>query len=243
MLYKSVTSGDTVQQDVPETAMIKNVHRQIRVNPGYKSLRVADSAADFFAATYQHGRRLGGPADSHQIVWMKNFLVNVQEKMTRQEMDREDLMQEAVALLPRAEFQIEGLQDVLTVGFRGKNAVSIFFGQDPVYQFDSSGALRRAYVGGLLYRSQGNTLAKLDRVRTPSQTILQRQDLTAEGLVEFQQAMTTRLNTLQEALVPEKYVILRSLPDAVDWIELLTTALKTIRAAAPWLSPAIGTRR
>ncbi len=163
--------------------------------------------------------------------------------MARQETDREDLMQEAVALLPRAEFRLEGLQDVLTVGFRGKSALSIFFGQDPVYQFDGSGALRRAYVGGMLYRSQGNTLAKLDRVRTPSQTILQRQDLTAEGLVEFQQVMTEQLNTLRAAIMQEKYVILRSVPDAVDWIELLTTALKTISAATPWLSPAIGTRR
>jgi len=163
--------------------------------------------------------------------------------MTRRETDREDLIQEAVALQPRAEIQIAGVADLLTVGFRGSHAVSFFFGQDPVYQFDSTGSLRRAFVGGMLFRSQGNTLAMLNRVRTPLRTILERQDLTEETLAEFQQTMTARLCTLGDAIEQGKSVILRSVPESVDWTEMLTAALQTIRVADPWLSPAIGTRR
>ena len=69
--------------------------------------------------------------------------------MTRQESDREDLIREAVAMPERGEFRVPGLDELVTVGFRTTAAMSVFIGQDPVYQFDPAGRLRRAFANGV----------------------------------------------------------------------------------------------
>lgn len=163
--------------------------------------------------------------------------------MARQEADREDLIKEAVALLPRAEFQLPDAADLLTAGFRADDAISLFFGQDPVYQFDKTGALRRAYVGGFLYRSQGTTLARLERIRSETQTTLQRQDLTDQELDQFQQTMTQRLQTLLTSLNAGHVQVLRSVPESVDWPQRLILALNRIFTTTAWLSSTIRARK
>ena len=105
--------------------------------------------------------------------------------MTRQESDREDLMREATALTRRAELQLPAEPEPIVVGFRRTSAFSIYWGADPVYQFDPEFRLRRAYVDGFLYRTAGETLAKLDRVRTATATELHRTDLGKTELQEF----------------------------------------------------------
>jgi hypothetical protein len=97
--------------------------------------------------------------------------------MARNEADREDLMREAVALTERVELSVPGFEELITIGFRSNGAMSIFVGQDPVYQFDPSGRLRRAFVDGFLFRSQHSGLARLERVRTESEVQLLRYDL------------------------------------------------------------------
>ncbi|MEZ6044739.1 MAG: hypothetical protein R3C11_03990 [Planctomycetaceae bacterium] len=44
-------------------------------------------------------------------------------------------------------------------------AAFLYLGPDPVYHFDAAGRLKRAYVEGLLYRTQESTLARLERLR------------------------------------------------------------------------------
>ena len=84
--------------------------------------------------------------------------------MARQEVDREDLIAEAVALRRRIELALPGCDNPVVAGYRSTGALSLYFGADPVYQFDERGRLRRAFVGGHLYRTQGTTLAELTRV-------------------------------------------------------------------------------
>ena len=163
--------------------------------------------------------------------------------MARQEADREDLIKEAIALLPRAEFQLPDSADLLTAGFRGDEAISLFFWQDPVYQFDQTGALRRAYVEGFLYRSEGTTLARLERIRTATQTTLQRQDLTEHELDQFQRTMTQRLQNLLTWLHTGKVHMLRSVPESVDWQQRLPLALNRILTTTAWLSTTIRARK
>ena len=83
--------------------------------------------------------------------------------MARHEDDREDLMREAVALTDRVELSVDGFESLITIGFRSNSAMSIFLGPDAVYHFDPEGRLRRAFVDGLLFRSQHTTLAMLRR--------------------------------------------------------------------------------
>lgn len=162
--------------------------------------------------------------------------------MARHESDREDLIREAVALTTRAEILFDGYEEPVTIGFRSNNAMSIFVGQDPVYQFDPGGALRRAYVGGFLFRSQHETLARMHRVRAETETILSRTDLTADEMSEFQRAMRSCVQRLLSSVKEERFQVLRSVPESFGWCEVLRTELERVLDAAPWLSSKINAR-
>jgi hypothetical protein len=162
--------------------------------------------------------------------------------MARHESDREDLIREAVALTTRAEIMFDGNEEAVTIGFRSNNAMSIFVGQDPVYQFDPEGALRRAYVGGFLYRSQHETLARMQRVRTETETILSRTDLTGDERNEFQSKMRSCIQRLLSAVQEERFRVVRSVPESFGWHEVLRAELERVLNAAPWLSSKINAR-
>ena len=72
------------------------------------------------------------------------------EGMARDESDREDLLREATALVERIELAPADAADDehIVAGFRRDGALSIYFGADPVYHFNSAGELRRAYCDG-----------------------------------------------------------------------------------------------
>jgi hypothetical protein len=162
--------------------------------------------------------------------------------MDRHESEREDLIREATALLPRAEFLLPTLHEPLTVGFRGA-APSFFFGQNQVYHFDHAGKLRRAFVDGFLFRSQHSGLARLERSRTQTQTTLLRSDLSPEQLLQFRRKMLDTLKVIQSGLTDGSLLPARSMPPDADWIALLRIPLQTIFTADPWLSDTIHARR
>ena len=120
--------------------------------------------------------------------------------------------------------------------------MSIFIGQDPVYQFNADGRLRRAFAGGLLYRSQHTTLAMLRRERTETQTLLLRTDLDDAELATFHDTMHGLLNLLHHKLTTSEFKTLRCVPDSSDHIPRILAALDAVRLADPWLSPAIRRR-
>src|SRR5262245_3342321 len=105
--------------------------------------------------------------------------------MSRHESDREDLMAEATALRERIALQLGGETEHVVLGFRDNGGWSLYFGSDPVFHFDAAGGLRRAFVDGELYRSQGTTLARLTRTRTDREVQLVRHDLSQGELEEF----------------------------------------------------------
>jgi hypothetical protein len=120
--------------------------------------------------------------------------------------------------------------------------MSIFIGQDPVYQFDSEGRLRRAFVDGLLYRSHHTTLAMLKRERSETQTLLLRTDLPDDALQSFRGTMLLSLGLLEQKLNSAAFSIRRSVPDSVSHITRIQSALAGIRLAEPWLSRTIRRR-
>jgi len=166
--------------------------------------------------------------------------------MARHEADREDLIREAVALSERLELRCGPTAEIVTIGFRRTGGCSIFVEQDPVYQFDVQGRLRRAFVQGLLYRSQHSTLAQLRRQRTPHATQLLRHDLGPEELQEFRRTMHATLQTLLLALQTGSVTVLRAVPeDATDAIlqRIRQTLQQILGQSADWLSSAIHARR
>src|SRR3954469_16416273 len=115
--------------------------------------------------------------------------------MAREESGREDLLREATALIERIELRprttdlsiaASNLSDEpIVAGFRRDGALSIFFGEDPVYQFNAGGELRRAYFSGKLLKATRGRLVALERVRTEHEVQLMRNELLREEEVEF----------------------------------------------------------
>ncbi|MFO0999612.1 MAG: hypothetical protein U0936_04690 [Planctomycetaceae bacterium] len=162
--------------------------------------------------------------------------------MARNEADREDLIREAVALTERVELFVPGFQELITIGFRSNGAMSIFVGQDPVYQFDPSGRLRRAFVGGFLFRSQHSGLARLQRVRAESEVQLLRYDLSLPECSAFRQAMTATLRCILLQLQDKAVRVERCVPETADLAPQLATSIGAVLNADNWLSQEIRKR-
>ena len=136
--------------------------------------------------------------------------------MPRHESEREDILREATALVERAELTIPGFNEPIVVGFRRDGAASFFFGADPVYQFNTASELRRAYVNGLLYKAEHGKLVALRRERTPTETGLVRQELTAAETDSFLEAVHQLLTQVQTALRTNNQQLLHEVPPAAD---------------------------
>ena len=127
--------------------------------------------------------------------------------MSRRELDREDLLREATALVERAELQVQGFDEPVIVGFRKDCAASIFFGADPVYQFNAAGELRRAYVDGLLYKAERVRLVSLRRERMETETALMRRELSNAEADAFGVEMRARLRQLEGAMARGEFSV------------------------------------
>ena len=183
--------------------------------------------------------------------------------MARQESDKEDLIVEATAICPRGEFvNVAGFKfDTVTTvsvftGFRKDDGCVIYFGQDPVYQFNKAGQLRRIFADGMLYRTQGNSLAMLQRHRSASQTTLQRTDLSGDELAAIIQKMKREIcdlaNLIEQGMQLDRLVVADSdvihrpsgdLPEANAYCEQLQAFLKSILNQTQPLAPALPTKK
>jgi hypothetical protein len=157
-------------------------------------------------------------------------------------LESEDRMRELVALVERIELRLPGQQSVVA-GFRRNGALSLYFGEDPVYQFDETARLRRAYVGGRLFRTQGDGLAALTRARSGTETALLRHDLVRAELAEFRTQMLMRVRALRDALAQGKFEVVDQSPPDAPVAERLLKALQAVSSAAGELAPAINRMR
>lgn len=157
--------------------------------------------------------------------------------MARHEADREDLIREATALRERVEMRISGESEPVVAGFRDDGRLSLYFGADPAFHFDAGGRLRRAYVDGDLYRSQGTTLSRLHRERSADETVLARRDLDREALQVFLDALRSRILALLSALESQQIEVLREVPDKANVVARLIERLPA--ACQGQLAPAL----
>jgi hypothetical protein len=145
--------------------------------------------------------------------------------MARHEAEREDLMAEATALRQRIEYAVDGWADSVVAGFRESGHWSLYFGSDPVYHFAADGALRRAFRGDNLFRSSGQTLARLSRTRTNEEVQLFRHDLTTVELAQFMTRMSEDLSRLKTAIESGSAQVARQVPEDGDLEARLLAAL------------------
>jgi hypothetical protein len=163
--------------------------------------------------------------------------------MSRDESDREDLMREATALVYRAEIRVPSEADPVVAGFRRDGSLAVYFGSDPVYQFDDTGRLRRGFVDGVLYRTQGGTLARMTRHRTPEATELHRHDLTGEELQTFLKRMLGRISVFRGWLAADEYEVVEAVPAPCDVLPRLTAFLTDVLVQTEPLAPPVPGRR
>lgn len=138
--------------------------------------------------------------------------------MARDEQDREDLLREATALVHRVELAIPDWPQHVVAGFRRDGCLSLFFGPDPAYHFNTLRQLRRAYVDGLLYKAEHGTLVALRRERTENEMQLIRQKLDRAETGEFIAALLARMTQLRRALDGGSLRIVGQSPLEVDII-------------------------
>lgn len=164
--------------------------------------------------------------------------------MARNALDREDLMREATALVQRVEFRAtDGRNGSVVAGFRRDGCLSLYFGADPVYQFDSEGRLRRAFVRGRLYRTQGSALAELTQVRSSQATTLSRHDLSPDQLGRFFQEMLGHVAILRVTVQQGPSAVIRQVPANEPVLTRLSQRLDALLNAPAMLAPAINRSR
>lgn len=150
------------------------------------------------------------------------------DPMARQEQDREDLLREATALVERVELKVAGEPDAVTAGFRRDGAASVYFGPDPVYQFNRAGELRRAFRNGKLLKADAGALVELTRTRSPTATTLVRRDLDAAETAQLLEEMRARLERLSAALRRGEYRVIGHVPPEADVVGRLGRTLETL---------------
>jgi len=153
-------------------------------------------------------------------------------------------MSEATALVRRAKFSTADGHPELVAGYRGDGSLSLYLGEDPVYQFDPEGRLRRAFVDGLLYRTQGSTLAQLTRDRSSDDHVgLLRHDLDDDQLAVFRRSMTETLSGLLEDLDVSRLNQSAAVPESADVATELVSSLQQVLSVTQWLAPRFAGKR
>jgi hypothetical protein len=136
--------------------------------------------------------------------------------MSRYEKDREDLLREATALVERIELQCEGWADSVVIGFRRNGEGSIFFGADPVFQFNSRLELRRGFVDGHLLKAEHGRLVSLERQRTADEVQLLRTELLDEVTEQVTTRLRKCLDELRQKLRLKSFAIVGQVPEGKD---------------------------
>lgn len=132
--------------------------------------------------------------------------------------DREDLLDEATALVERISLRVAGHDDGVIVGFRREHSASFYFGSQCVYQFTSDGQLRRAMVGELLFKAEKGQLVSLRRQRTEQAVELARHVLDPAETRAFLQRMKDQLEELHHALAKRNFSIGGQVPSNADLV-------------------------
>ena len=128
--------------------------------------------------------------------------------MAREVRDREDLLRDATAFAERLQLRVvlDGRSVEVFAGFRADGGVSLYFGAEPVYQFNSAGELRRAFDGHVIKAERGSLVA-LDPKRSDSAVEMVRTEFQGEQLRDFGESMLARISGLRRGIDGGEYEI------------------------------------
>jgi hypothetical protein len=136
--------------------------------------------------------------------------------MARDESEREDLLHEATALVERIELappgDLSNASERVVAGCRRDGALSIYFGSEPAYHFNSSGELRRAYCNGLLLKAEAGRLVSMQRRRQEDEVQLVRHELSEDEQADFMKGMSNRLQDFAKKCRGGSFVTIGQVP-------------------------------
>ena len=146
--------------------------------------------------------------------------------MAREVHEREDLLRDATALVPRIQLRLTRDDSPLEVfaGFR-QGALSLYFGEDPVYHFNNAGELRRAFVDDKLIKAEKGKLVAWSPDRHDERTDMLRHDLTTDEQQRFCQRLMDWFTWLRTGLEGRRYEVVGQVPEESDALERLQTWL------------------
>lgn len=147
--------------------------------------------------------------------------------MARYSQDREDLLRDAKAFQHRVELRITdgNRSTIVFAGFRIHGALSLYFDQDPVYHFNGSSQLRRAYWDGQLIKAEQGRLVALRTSRSEAAVVMLRHEMTIDEQQQFCDQLTERLQKLAGLLQENHFEITGVVPEGSDVVDRLKTWL------------------
>jgi hypothetical protein len=137
-------------------------------------------------------------------------------------------LREATALVERVELRFDGYDEPVVVGFRRDGSASLYFGADPVYQFNSACQLRRAYLEGLLVKAEGGRLASLRRERGANEVVLAHARLSDTETDAIVERLRRCLQDLNLALKSGSYRVIGQVPADTDIISRVANWLAAL---------------
>lgn len=125
--------------------------------------------------------------------------------MAKQTEDREDLLRDGTAMSVRGRLLIDGTEVV--IGFRSRGQLSLYWDQDPVFQFDEAGRLRRAFLDSNRLKVEKGRLVRIKKADEHDGPSASRLRLIVESLSEIEQSVILQslsecLQQIDEALDP-----------------------------------------
>ena len=150
--------------------------------------------------------------------------------MARQAQDREDLLRDAKALVPRLMLKLKILDEPceLFAGFRD-NALSLYFDADPVYQFNSSRELRRAFVDNAIIKAVAGELHAWQPERTEQEVAMNSRVMNPIKTQECVTNLLRRLTALRETLLQGAFEIVGQVPAEGEGLARLQSWLDSVR--------------
>jgi len=148
--------------------------------------------------------------------------------MPRELHDREDLLRDARALTPRlmVEVRLAERHEKVFAGFRGES-LSLYFGDEPVFHFNSRGELRRAHVGGRLISADGGMLCELRRVSHGNALSFAGEQFDKSHQQSFVDELACRLVELRAAFDSKQFRLIGLEPPDADALGRLLRWLTT----------------
>jgi hypothetical protein len=155
--------------------------------------------------------------------------------------DREDLLRDARALVPRMQIQatLGGRRVSLFAGFRG-DALSLYYNADPVFHFNADGELRRAFLEGRLVKAEAGRLVAMERVFTPTAVELHAEEVSADAQAALLVDLAARLAELRDVLATGDYKLDGQVPADGDGVARLNAWLAHERSVIVADTPRVG---